>query len=482
MRFLGSLLLTISRCLRLLVAFALLSGTASAAPNVIKAPYILWVTETEAILMWETDRVATATVTCTPPGGPDQSLVVSPISVVGKAVFSGLTPNTRYAFAVDSEGKRLGDGAFLTDTREARRFSVGVIGDNQARPDRFLNLNRRMMRHNPDLVLSVGDIMSNGNDAAQWNTEFFSPSRDVLRFAPIYVSIGNHEAASPNFRKFLPYPEIMTGQPVTSRGHYYSYLRSNAAFMAIDIFYGVSPGSAQYNWIKTTLASPAFQNATWRIVHLHAPPYSAGWEGYDGENSVRQYLVPLFEQYGVDAVFSGHTHTYERGIRNGIVYVINGGSGALNETWGRNWPHIVKYGMFSEYSLLTFDGNTMELRCYDDGDKLFDRLVLEKGQARALPGAPVFVRGPKSGRTGTQTVTLKYPEGGTQRFRYRVAIQERRTEDGFWEPTPILYPADQGISLPVDFKATGTYHVMAQALDDQLRASEWVVSDPVTIQ
>ena len=43
---------------------------------------------------------------------------------------------------------------------------------------------------------------------------------------------------------------------------------------------------------------------------------------------MQEYLQPLFEGNGVQLVFAGHDHTYERTIINGITYVVSGGGGA----------------------------------------------------------------------------------------------------------------------------------------------------------
>ncbi|GAI54662.1 unnamed protein product, partial [marine sediment metagenome] len=44
--------------------------------------------------------------------------------------------------------------------------------------------------------------------------------------------------------------------------------------------------------------------------------------------NVQQHLVPLFEENGVDMVFNGHSHVYERYLHNGIYYIVTGGGGA----------------------------------------------------------------------------------------------------------------------------------------------------------
>ncbi len=62
---------------------------------------------------------------------------------------------------------------------------------------------------------------------------------------------------------------------------------------------------------------------------------------------MQTYLVPIFETYGVDVVFSGHDHDYERteALRSngivepgeGTVYVTTGGGGGSLNGVGSKW-------------------------------------------------------------------------------------------------------------------------------------------------
>lgn len=450
--------------------------------TVVKAPYLLWLTASEVTVMWETSAPEPATLTVTPAAaGAPTSVAISPATVVAQAKCTGLSAGTRYTFSVDTSSQNLGTGAFLTDSPGPRPITIGVLGDTQAVPANTLVNATHMMAHNPELVIHVGDAMDNGTDLSQWTSQLFTPLRNTLRFAPMYEAFGNHEANSPNIRTYLPYPETMTGSPVESRGHYYTFSRGNAFFINLDSQYAFTPGSPQYVWFTQVLASSAFKSSTWRVLSCHYPAYSDGWEGYDGDGNMRAYLVPLMEQNGIDLYMKGHTHTYERGYLNGVMHIINGGGAAGGETWGRNWPFITHCAFILQYSIIKINGNKLEFECYNFSDKLYDHFTLEKGVSFTLPGAPVFVRQPRSGPAGEQTVTLKYPPGGTGRYRYRIAIKERLSEDGFWPTTPVMYDAGQEITLPVKFKASGTYHVMAEALDAQYRASAWVDSQAVTI-
>ena len=82
---------------------------------------------------------------------------------------------------------------------------------------------------------------------------------------------------------------------------------------------------------------------SWIIVFTHFPFYNSG-SVYGSDIIQRSVLVPIFEEFGVDIVFSGHEHVYERTypIRSeivtdadpgsykdsqGIIFVVTGGGG-----------------------------------------------------------------------------------------------------------------------------------------------------------
>ncbi|MBD2425637.1 metallophosphoesterase [Phormidium sp. FACHB-1136] len=104
------------------------------------------------------------------------------------------------------------------------------------------------------------------------------------------------------------------------------------------IFEPIERGSLQYQWLEQELASDAFRNAKYKVVMLHHPPHTLGDNIMPAfTNPVAQYdrradgslkavryeypldadhiardLVPLLEQAGVDLVFYGHSHVWNR--------------------------------------------------------------------------------------------------------------------------------------------------------------------------
>ena len=63
---------------------------------------------------------------------------------------------------------------------------------------------------------------------------------------------------------------------------------------------------------------------------MHQHPYAQGWgscDHYQGERTLREYLVPLAAENRVDVIFSGHVHGWERGVDRGVTLVTTGGGG-----------------------------------------------------------------------------------------------------------------------------------------------------------
>jgi hypothetical protein len=131
--------------------------------------------------------------------------------------------------------------------------------------------------------------------------------------------------------------------------------------------------SLPLGWIEQDLASDEAQNATWRFFLIHEPPYSERW--YDGSTNMRTYLVPLLNQYRVNACFSGHVHEYERGYLDGTYYIITGTGCYLDsgEAVVRNWPHMTvggaqtispsfPGGCINGYTKVAIDGIRMTLQ------------------------------------------------------------------------------------------------------------------------
>ena len=129
------------------------------------------------------------------------------------------------------------------------------------------------------------------------------------------------------------------------------WARSEGDVLLIGLDSNLADDPDQRAWLERTLASAT---ETWRIVMVHHPPYSAGYQG--SNEDVRRAFVPLFERYGVQLVLSGHDHDYQRSVPiNGVTYVVTGAAAGTRRTGedaftavSFSWHHFVELGVYAD--------------------------------------------------------------------------------------------------------------------------------------
>ena len=89
---------------------------------------------------------------------------------------------------------------------------------------------------------------------------------------------------------------------------YYTYARNNVRFFALD---STLMDPKQLDWIDAALRDA---REDWKICYFHHPLYSNAAR-HGSSVDLRVLLEPLFVKHGVNVVFSGHDHVYERSSR-----------------------------------------------------------------------------------------------------------------------------------------------------------------------
>jgi len=182
----------------------------------------------------------------------------------------------------------------------------------------------------PDFIITTGDNNYPSGSAdtidltiGQFYHSFIYPysgkfgkGADINRFFP---TLGNHDWQTDRAAPYLKYFTL----PGNER--YYDFVWGPVHFFALDADSrepdGVSRNSVQANWLKDRLTA---SDSPWNIVYFHQPPYSSGLHGST------DWMRWPFQQWGTSAVLSGHDHTYERILRDGIPYFVNGlGGGSI---------------------------------------------------------------------------------------------------------------------------------------------------------
>lgn len=209
---------------------------------------------------------------------------------------------------------------------------------------------------NFDFVIMLGDNIYGGHSPADFTRKFELPYKPLLDAGvKFYASLGNHD--NPDDERLYK-PFNMGGD------RYYSFKKGDVAFFALDSTY-MDP--AQLSWIEQNLRN---SQAKWKICFFHHPLFSDG-KSHGPDVDLRARLRPLFERYGVNAVFSGHEHVYERlKPEDNIYYFILGNSGKLMTHDFRKSAGMVK----------GFDTDRTFMLVEISGDKLFFQVISRTGE------------------------------------------------------------------------------------------------------
>src|SRR5215467_9382901 len=303
--------------LAVLVAGAQLTTAGQKIEKIVGGPFVVNVTPRSATIAW---IVQGNDVTVRPQNGT--AVLSSPALRTEKTTLTSLQPNTRYEYNVSSDADA-GTGSFKTPPTGSEPYRFVVYGDNRTRHDVHRRVIAELMKHGmPDFILQTGDMVENGNDAAQWPV-FFEIERELLRQTVFFPSMGNHERSTHYFE------EIFHEGP-----SYYSFDWGNSHITVIDSELDSAASSEsgrnafwsqQLRWIEEDLQS--HQKAGYRFVVAHHPPYTAV-ASRQGSNAHMTALTPMLERYHVSAGFFGHDHNYQHYLKNGVHYVTTGGGGA----------------------------------------------------------------------------------------------------------------------------------------------------------
>ena len=197
-----------------------------------------------------------------------------------------------------------------------------------------------------DFAIMLGDNMYGGEDPGDFVDKFERPYKPLLDAGvKFYAALGNHDEPSQRFYK----PFNMDGK------RYYTFNKGDIDFFVLDSTY-MTP--AQVDWLKKELED---SKAKWKIAYMHHPLYSSG-ERHGSEVDMRALLEPLFVENGVDVVFAGHEHFYERlKPQKGISYITQGGSAKLRKGNIRNNSEMTAKGFDTDnsFTLVEIDGDQM---------------------------------------------------------------------------------------------------------------------------
>lgn len=254
-------------------------------------------------------------------------------------------------------------------TAAVTRFSFIMYGDTRGRHDGSqLQAEHQLVIESmlstikkaaatPDpirFVVQSGDAIQDGSVAAQTTVSYAPLINRLMQEGdvPYFLAVGNHDVGNAvdlenprrvaglrNYfaanAKLIPpdgSPRRLAGYPSYAFGY------GNTYFIAVDS--DIPDDTTQIAWMRSQLAGLDRRRYANVAVFFHHPPFSSGPHGgatlERQAASIRSKWMPLFHQYHVRLLLTGHEHLYEHWVEHysdasgahRMDEIVSGGGGA----------------------------------------------------------------------------------------------------------------------------------------------------------
>lgn len=288
-----------------------------------------------------------------------KQLPFDPTICVYDAQLVDLKPDASFEYKLTKDNAKVfsASGVGLKSDKETK-YRFAVFGDCGAGTPGQRKIAYRCMKQNPALVVMPGDLVYQRGTVNEYLRKFypiFNSDEDkieigssMLRKVPAIGVIGNHDVASVgSFEQcdLNRYPDAMgyfylwslplngplsvksaTNIPkvigVSARVDAFkkaagpgfpgftnfSFNFGNSHWLVLDgNWYCNWADRALRNWVEKDLKD---SKATWKFVTFHQPAFSC--DDYHATEQRMRLLANIFQDNGVDVVFAGHAHNYQR--------------------------------------------------------------------------------------------------------------------------------------------------------------------------
>jgi predicted phosphodiesterase len=241
-------------------------------------------------------------------------------------------------------------------------ITFAVIGDAGTGDEGQLSVARQMVKQREktpfEFVLMLGDNIYEKGEERLVKPRFEDPYKDLLQAGvKFYAALGNHDIVRGT--------EFQTRYPNFNMGgrRYYNFAKGASdnfenllEFFALDSNH-MTP--EQLKWLDETLNA---SKARWKITFSHHSIYSSA-RMHSQYVKLRAQLEPLYIRYSVDAVFSGHSHCYERvKPQKGVNYFTEGASGEIKRKTLDRRTLLIAAGEDEKHSFLIVQASENELK------------------------------------------------------------------------------------------------------------------------
>ena len=377
---------------------------------------------------------------------------------VFRATLANLAPGEEFLYRV----RRAGEPVFQARARARKSsdqsYRIAIFGDcGEGAPEQRA-IAYQVYQARPDYVFIPGDIVYGRGLISEYRVKYFpvynaanaSPDTGapLIRSIPFLAAPGNHDALRPNLTAtpdalayFLYWSQPLNGPAtpgpntpaVTGTEEEKTAFRSaagaayprmaNFSFDYGNVHWLVLDSNPHVDWTDPALRAwvaqdlAAARGATWRFVGFHHPGFNSSRAHF--ADQWMRLLSPVFEAGGVDIVFAGHVHNYQRSFPlrfrasaaspeatgrmpggwtldnaydgesrtkpNGVIYLVSGAGGAAlynpeQQDDPASWqPFTRKFvSRVNSFTVVDGEGEKLSIRQVSKDGQELDRFVVTK--------------------------------------------------------------------------------------------------------
>ena len=246
-----------------------------------------------------------------------------------------------------------------------------VLGDGGTGGREQYEVANQMLRYGRlfpfTFAIMLGDNIYGSERPQDFENKFTRPYKQLLEAdVEFHAALGNHD--DPNQRYFKPFN--------LGGNRYRTFKKGNVRFFVIDSNY-LDP--AQMKWLEKELEA---SGSDWKIAYFHHPLYTTARRGPEVE--LRAVLEPIFVKHGVDVVFTGHEHIYERlNPQKGIYHFTVGGAAKLRKGDTRPGALIAaRYDRDRSFLLAEIAGDSLFFQAITRKGSVVDKGVIARREVR----------------------------------------------------------------------------------------------------
>lgn len=294
-----------------------------------------------------------------------------------KYMIDDLDFSTKYFYRVILEDDTITGSFHSGPSADEKHIKFFVYGDTRTYPMAHDSVAAKMIseyRENDSLqsiLISSGDLVSNGDKEDVWSEQFFDPKynniKHILQNLQYTAALGNHEKAGKLFAKYFPYPFYSKDR------FYWSFDYGPAHFIILDQYTTYKEESEQYKWLVDDLSK---STKLWKFIVLHEPGWSAG--AHKNEKDVQEIIQPLCKKYDVNMVLAGHNHYYAKAVVDGVYHITTAGGGAPLYDIDVNQENVQVAVKIHHYSKIEIDDNLLRFTAINNKGEVIDSFRIEK--------------------------------------------------------------------------------------------------------